>query len=183
MPASTPPRSTRRLSLIRTIAEPRRHHHRDRAPDEGRAVDLSHRIVVLHHGQLIARASRRRSCSDPRVDRGLSRLASIAERQKPSWPMADAACLRVQASAGRLRRRAGAVGRRPRGRRRRARLPDRFERRRQDHACCARSRACSRRRAGAIAVDGRDLTQRHAGRHRARRHRARAGRAAACSRP
>ena len=105
-------------------------------------LSLCTRIVVLHHGELIAEGD----AADDRARRarraGLSRRRYARRRRRP---MAEP-LLEVAGPRRRLRRRAGAVGRRPRGAARRDHRPRRLQRRGQDHADAHHLRADRRAR-------------------------------------
>ena len=116
-------------------------------------LSISHRLVVLHHGQLIAQGEPRDVISDKRVIEAYLG-AKYAAANPGGQSLSAAPKLSVTQPASRLWRRAGAVGRQPRGRRGRAGLHHRLERRRQDHADALPLRAAFDRSPGDIAVDG-----------------------------
>ena len=132
----------------------RHHHPSDRASDEGRDARLFAGHRAASGGVDFRRPSER---CDPRSagHRGLSRRR-LCRATARSMQADDAASQRV-GCLRRLWRCAGAARRRSQREHGRDRLPDRIERRRQDHAAANPVRVSCGRAAGAITFDGRRL--------------------------
>ena len=94
-------------------------------------LSISTRIVVLHHGQLIADGTPQQVVRDRAVNAAYLGKRYAAALAKPRHERAR--LLGLVRAAGGLWRRAGAVGHRPRCGRGRDRLRGRLERRRQEH--------------------------------------------------
>ena len=118
-------------------------------------LSISHRVVVLHHGQLIAEGAPRDVRQRQARDRGLSRR-EVCGRRMPRRRHDMSASPKLQVSH--LQAGYGDVqvlwDIQPRGGGGRARLHRRLERRRQDHADALHFRAARAGSAGDIAVDG-----------------------------